>query len=130
VDSQYESRIWFVLEWSPDDRAHCFSYELVHGVDSLGDEECNHKCDNRICVNEAHLFKGTREEGVQDKVAKGRQAKGENSRQSDLRKIHIKAIRSLRALGDTHGVLAKQFNVSGNAIWKIINRKTWRHVKG
>lgn len=38
-----------------------------------------HKCDNRICCNPSHLFIGTNADNHTDKVAKGRQAKGETS---------------------------------------------------
>lgn len=51
--------------------AHRFAYEYYIGP--IGGQNVLHKCDNRKCVNPAHLFLGSLLDNVQDMIRKGRQ---------------------------------------------------------
>lgn len=111
-------------------RTHRFSYELAHGVGSLGSRECCHKCDNKKCVNALHLFKGTHRANMHDKVAKGRSLKGEQYSAAKLVSLQVRVIRSLHALGNcSYEKLSKEFGVHATMIGFIVRRKKWAHVR-
>ena len=86
-----------------------------------------HKCDNRLCVNVNHLFLGTNQDNVDDKVNKGRQLKGENISGSKLTKDDVDEIRRRYKRGGiiTQQNLADEFGVTRHLIGKVVSYKRW-----
>jgi len=82
-----------------------------------------HTCDNPLCVRPEHLVDGTHGANVQDKVLKGRQAKGEGHGRTKLTAPQVLEIRARAKEGTT--ALAKEFKVSPKAVRLIIQRKNW-----
>lgn len=60
-------------------RAHRLVYEIVHNDELNPENVIMHSCDNPNCCNPRHLSKGTHKDNHDDKVNKGRQAKGKTN---------------------------------------------------
>lgn len=106
-------------------RAHRRSYELAYGA-ILDDDLCVcHTCDNRACVNPAHLFLGTRADNLADMRQKRRGAKGETHGRRKLTASQVAEIRDRRAAGEPRWSVAKAFGVCGETVSLITSRKTW-----
>lgn len=107
--------------------AHRLSWEFTFGPIPKG--LCVlHKCDNSICTNPAHLFLGTHQENMADKLKKGRQPSGESHGQSVLTKSKVLKIREMYDCGVTQKKLGLVFGVHRVTINYIVLRKTWRDV--
>lgn len=85
-----------------------------------------HKCDNPPCCNPAHLFTGTNQDNVADRVAKGRTKgkpqHGEKNGASKLSDLNVKQIRGLYKFAQfSQSQLARRFNVQQSQISRIVN---------
>ena len=115
--------------------AHRLSWEIAHGP-IPNELHVLHKCDNRLCVNPAHLFLGTNLDNIKDMVAKGRQAKGpdkkayrgEANQRAVLTSEQVKEIRRRCANGENQDVLAKIYGVSQGHISNVYRRVAWKHI--
>lgn len=108
--------------------AHVVSYTIHIGEVPKG-KYVLHTCDNGMCVNPEHLFLGTQQVNMADKVLKGRQAVGSNIGIAKLDDISVKEIKSLLAT-DIYTLtdLADKYMVSRKTIANIRDGKIWRHV--
>lgn len=109
--------------------AHRYSWYLAHGAWPPADKpHVLHKCDNPTCVNPAHLWIGTNEDNMQDKVRKGRQAKGERAGGARLTTAVVRAIRGDYANGVTQQALRQKYGLKQTHVSRIVNRRSWKHV--
>lgn len=109
-------------------RASHVAYELFYGP--VPKELCVcHRCDNPICVAPSHLFVGTKAENIADKVAKGRQARGERNGKVLLTEDKVRDIRNrYEGRNESARQLAREYGVSFSCVQDIVYRKTWKHV--
>ena len=109
---------------------HRYSYTIHCGAIE-GDLFVCHRCDNKVCVNPAHLFLGTLQDNTDDKVKKSRQLKGQEIRQAKLTEDQVAQIRSRCVLGCPNNgasALAREFGVCVQTICFIIAGSTWKHL--
>lgn len=108
--------------------AHRVAWERVNGPIPPGMCVC-HKCDNRICVNPAHMFWGSISDNHADMVSKQRQAKGLVMPHS---KLSVEKVRDARARYAAGGIsyqrLADEYGVSRMVMRRAIEKKNWKHA--
>lgn len=116
-------------------RAHRIAWMLANGPIPSG-LWVLHKCDNPPCCNPAHLYLGTHDDNVRDKVERGRQGKmppdfrqrirpviGERQGQAKLRDADGDEIRRAAARGTPQRELARQYRVGESTISRVVLRK-------
>lgn len=119
--------------------AHRYSWEIHVGPIPFG-LQVLHRCDVPLCVNPSHLFLGTQADNIADKVAKGRQARGETSGRytkpertargerhgmARLTEEKVKEIRARRANGEKQNALAAEFGVGTSTISRVVRGAHW-----
>ena len=88
----------------------------------------NHTCDNPVCCNPAHLYRGTQRQNVDDMMDRDRQRKGTDVHTSKLSEAKVLEIRERYAGGETQAVLGEAYSVSRQMISLIVLRKKWKHI--
>lgn len=113
------------LAWKsrPATRAHRVAYEITFGPIPKG-MIIMHTCDNKKCVNPAHLTVGTQLDNMRDAAIKR-----SYNEQSKLTKEEVKEIRTLAKSSITQKEIAKRYHMSQPTISDIVNWKIWKHVK-
>lgn len=106
-------------------KLHRYVCEIEHGKPEVG-QLCLHSCDNRACINPDHLRWGTYKDNWDDAKSRNRHTHGELNGHSKLKAIDIKAIYEMRNAGMTLQAIANNFKVTRQAIWFVLQGKTWK----
>ena len=104
-----------------EQRAHRVSYRLHYG-DISGGNVIMHKCDNRICVNPAHLEQGTHKDNMADMKKKGRAATG--------RKPHLteEQVKDIYLSKSSISQLTKQYGLNIRTVERIRSGRIWGKI--
>lgn len=109
-------------------KAHRASW-YAHTGTNPGKMHVCHKCDHRLCVRPDHLWLGTNKDNSDDKIRKGRQARGSASGNAKLNENLVYWMRFVWDRGCTHLELSKRLGVSESAVLTTINNTWWKHIK-
>ncbi len=99
--------------------AHRVAYELSIGPIPEG-LDVLHSCDNPPCCNPGHLFLGTQQDNMADKIAKGRQPRGAENYRAQLTWEQVDEIR--KRYVHKRGVatrLGREFGVHHMTIYRV-----------
>ncbi len=122
-------------------QAHRVAFILSGGVLTDEKPQVLHRCDNPCCCNPDHLWAGTNNDNVADKIAKGRQASGDRTgsrmyperrprgeihRSARLRADQVLQIRVLSRDGWNQRSIARRFDISQRQVGNIIHGRQWR----
>lgn len=105
--------------------AHRLSYQLFNGPIPSDRPMILHSCDNRACVNPAHLEAGTHTQNMADAVARNRFKRGEDVPHAKLTGEQVQAIR--RDPRRQH-VIAESYGVSQMTVSRVKRGATWGHI--
>lgn len=110
--------------------AHRLAYELTYGVNPGGSLVC-HTCDNPSCIRPSHLFLGTDQDNVTDKMRKGRHktirgAENVWAKLSDSQVNEIRRRFKVRSRTDGAAALAREFGVTDVTILNVVKRRTYK----
>jgi hypothetical protein len=106
---------------------HRLIFQIATG-ESIADKVIRHTCDNPLCQNPSHLLSGTILDNVNDRNARGRQAKGIKIAKSKLSEKQVNEIRrkyTPRIV--TYKKLAAEFGICLRQVWMIVTKRNWRH---
>ena len=121
--------------------AHRYAWTITNGAIPAGLLVC-HTCDNRKCVNPAHLFLGTHQENIDDAKSKGRMRPGDprknpnwrpgrrfglDNPSSKLKPSDFPEIVALRAQGLRQKDIAAKFGITQVRVSQILRRGNVDH---
>ena len=105
--------------------AHRLSYVAHVGpIPALG-VVC-HSCDNPLCINPEHLWIGSQQDNMNDKVEKCRHSHGAKHGRA---KLSEQQAREILTSADSSASIAAKFGVTAEHVQVIRNGVAWKHLR-
>ena len=113
-----------------NERSHRVSYIHFKGEIPEGMLVC-HSCDNRKCVNPAHLFLGTNKENLSDMAKKGRSTIGIKNPMAKMTPDLVLELRDRYFKGGvTYLNLANEYGFAKSTIHSVVKAVNWKRLSG
>lgn len=106
-------------------RAHRVTWEIFSESRLEPGVQVRHQCDTPSCCNPFHLLSGTVADNVQDRVARGRSAKGERNGRA---KITARQAGKIRVSNESHAVLGRRYGINPSTVRDIKNGVIWKTI--
>jgi len=107
---------------------HRVSYQVFRGPIPEGICVCHH-CDNRKCINPAHLFLGTVADNMADAASKFRMPHGRGHRHAKLNESAVVEIVNRYVAGEDQSSIQDRFGISNHTLQMIVKKESWKHVE-
>ena len=107
---------------TPQVKAHRFALERT-GIDVPEDMQACHTCDNRKCINPAHLYMGTLEDNQRDKRVRRRVA-GVRHPQAAITSADLDKAAALRLSGASYAEIANEIGVSRSVVYTALTGRS------
>lgn len=108
---------------------HRVAWWVAHGEWPAPGLQVCHRCDNRVCVNPAHLFLGTIADNRADKMRKGRQPRGDVLPGAKLTADLVREAKKMREAGRSLRAIASAVGVTYSTIRDALRGHTWSWVR-
>lgn len=105
---------------------HRIAWELANGPITNG-LHVLHDCDNPPCFNINHLYLGTNDDNVRDRIARGRGVSPKGT-VNGRAKLNTDAVLAIRADRRRAIDIAPEYDVSPSTVNAIRRGEAWRHI--